>query len=226
MNFLKGVLGGEQPIDPKEESALDTLGQRLWNPFPAEAPISTRQQLLSGYLERQQELADELLSQLGIETADLVALDKVWAHFLATRKLVKSSYKVPRYRRRHGRGDFALTHREDLATLLFLEGVGALLGVMLQRRMPSLEWRIGHDESGSYMNEGLPILCGFPGDFPEMNPTHVVLTIARRSIDSPNPHHLSDVARQWIQGKSIPGLEHEELVDRGSDSRCPGTRRP
>ncbi len=211
MSFLTSLFRtGEPPIDPAIEAELDAFGRQMWNPFPADWPLSKRQEALPGYIEHQRGLAGELLTELGLDKPGLSALDAAWKCFLATRKLVKSGYRVPKYRRGHGRSDFELTHRDDLASLRLLEKVGGLLGAMLQQMVPDLRWEVGHDPTDKYIHEGEPILRGFPGDFPEMNPTQIVLTLARRSIDSPEPKRLSDVALQWARGTTIPGLEEDE----------------
>jgi hypothetical protein len=200
---------GEPPIDPAIEAQLDAFGRQMWDPFPPDWPLSKRQEALPGYVAGQGRLAGELLAELGLTQVDASALDAAWAHFLVARKLVKSGYKVPRHRRGHGRTDFQLTHREDLPSLRLLSKTAALFGLALQRMLPSLRWEVGHDSEGKYIHEGQPILRGFPGDFPEMNPGQVILNLAGQSIANPTKS-LSEIAFQWVRGTTIPGLEEDQ----------------
>ena len=210
MSFLTSLFRPkEPPIDPAAEAELDAFSRQSWEPFPKDWTISQRQVALTGYVERQRELAGELLAELGLTEPDSAALDAAWDRFLAVRKLVKSRHKIPRHRRGHGRTDFELTHRDDLASLQLLAKIGALFGVALEREVPDLRWEVGHDPHDKYIHEGEPILRGFPGDFPEMNPTQVILTRARHSIAQP-VERLSDLAARWARGTTIPGLGEDE----------------
>ncbi len=201
----------EPPIDPATEAELDAYCRRMCNPFPEDWPISKREHALPSYVEGQQVLAAELLAELGLTEPDASALDAAWSRFLSLRRLVRSGHKVPRHLR-SGRSRAELrifTHRDDLPSLRLLERIGALFGVALQRTVPDLRWEVGHDPHDKYIHEGEPILRGFPGDFPEMNPTQVILTRAAHS-NARSVERLSDLAARWVRGTTIPGLGEDE----------------
>ena len=212
MSFLTRFLRSpEPPIDPATEAELDACCRRMCNPFPEDWPIPKREEALPSYVEGQQVLAAELLAELGLTEPDASALDAAWSRFLSLRRLVRSGHKVPRHLRAgQSRAELMyLTHREDLASLKLLERIGALFGMALQRMVPDLRWVVGHDPHDKYIHEGEPILRGFPGDFPEMNPTQVLLNLAGRSIANP-VKPLSEIALKWARGTTIPGLGEDE----------------
>lgn len=213
MKLLKKFLGRESKdplIDEQKEKELDAFLERLWKPFPDEWSLSKRDEALPGYVERQTQLVKQLAAELSLPlSTNPATLDSIWGHFLKARRIVGSSH--PRARLKGSREtDLQLTRRYDLQTLELMEKTGAFLGVALQRAVPGLHWVVGHMEGENYAHEGEPVLRGFPGDFPEMNPTQVVRTLAHRAIAKPTPDELSRVFRLWVEGTVIPGLEDEE----------------
>lgn len=216
MKVLKKLLGrdSKEPlVGERTDAELDAFLERLWRPFPVDWSHSKREEALPAYVRRQAQLASQLAAEtnLPLLSANAGALESLWDHFLKVRRIVRSSH--PRTRLKGSREtDLQLTHRYDLKTLELLEKIGAFLGIALQRAVPGLQWVVGHMEGKSYAYEGEPILRGFPGDFPEMNPTQVVRTLAHGAIASSTPGELGRVFRLWVEGTVVPGLEEEDGV--------------
>jgi hypothetical protein len=192
---------------PEEEQRLDTRVRDLVDPFSHINEQSNRLAALPPYLEKQRELGKELIREIDLDEERIgepAALDIVWDHFLSRRSTVR--------RQRKGRGRKSLSdeYRYDMKTLDLIEKMAAIFSSALEKSIPELTWTVAHDPEGKYILEGRPVLRGFPGMIPEMNPAQVILNIANRSMGSDKREVLSELFQRWLQSADRGEEEAEE----------------
>lgn len=205
MNLLKKLLSKGPIQETEDDGELDRYSKQLWEPFPPEWSHSQRLSELPKYVANQHALAQRLLDKLGLpaeQAVDPKTLDKAWEYFLSKRSLKKR--RLPLKRRPGSKlTELQATHQFDHFSLELIEQMGALFGIVLQQALSELRWAIAHFEGEKYMLEGLPVLSGFPGEFNEMNPTQIIITVAHNSIGTLEGKVLSRLAQRWIAGTHL-----------------------
>lgn len=195
-NLFAGLFRRNSRLSDAEDKQLDDLLRETtprWSSSDNEGIDAFLERYEEAQIDFAQEASFEIFRSQSIVSVSREALVKMWRHFEEHRGILKRNH--PLSARGPRMSGTQKRYRYDRDSILLLRRMGALFGRFLIEAVPTLKWGIGN----SLVDEGYPVLLGFAGDLPSMNPTRVIVTIANRHMDDSNPSVLVEVFDRWVQ---------------------------